>query len=553
MVRFDSSDLAPRRLIIYLLVTLVTVGIFFAHDTLVNHAHNLNTSGQHFHVDERFWGKEKLQEQKISVNGEFTYKELNTKVKKLKEEHKKKKVADVQSVSAPVGGPASSSSASSSSTSTKKVSGLHPGTAKDLEHHRSSNPTFAIKDPYEEKCSVTSLEERVARPFNDSFVSAKDEHRYRSNFKVPKYWPLHMRGNNICKHIKWQVVGQVNNKALKVFPATDFIKERLRRSKNKFGTCAVVGNGGGTLLKEYGKYIDAHDTVIRFNGGPTVGFEKHVGSRTSFRVTNSEHFFFHEKHTNETVLQHITNSKNFKQLFKISERASLRDVLPNLKVIDPFFQYYVLNLHNDGAPSNGFYGIALAHLICTQITLFGYQKDWRHQKIPYHYYDKVEPNTNQYGRDTRETVRFEELLQSINDVAYKDQQWLAWREEAQWPMGKVVTGEEYVNHMVSEDLKESHGAWESQVPPLEVARNGQQESTDDDDGKKNDDDDDGGDEDEGSDGGNALDEEVLDGEEEEEVEVDESTSTDNDTDVIGSSDSSDAIEEEQIVDEGDSA
>eukprot|EP00959_Pyramimonas_sp_CCMP1952_P222365 4648760-Pyramimonas_sp.AAC.1 len=33
--------------------------------------------------------------------------------------------------------------------------------------------------------------------------------------------------------------------------------------KERFKTCAVVGNSGGMLLHEYGPHIDAHDTVVR--------------------------------------------------------------------------------------------------------------------------------------------------------------------------------------------------------------------------------------------------------------------------------------------------
>ena len=50
----------------------------------------------------------------------------------------------------------------------------------------------------------------------------------------------------------------------------------------------------GLLLKEYGEDIDAHDAVIRFNGGITKGFEKYVGKRTTYRLANFDHFAFHE-------------------------------------------------------------------------------------------------------------------------------------------------------------------------------------------------------------------------------------------------------------------
>ncbi|OXB81048.1 UNVERIFIED_CONTAM: hypothetical protein H355_004978 [Colinus virginianus] len=48
--------------------------------------------------------------------------------------------------------------------------------------------------------------------------------------------------------------------------------------------CAVVGNGGILRGSGMGATIDAHDYVFRVNGAITEGFERDVGSRTSFYV-----------------------------------------------------------------------------------------------------------------------------------------------------------------------------------------------------------------------------------------------------------------------------
>jgi hypothetical protein len=45
-----------------------------------------------------------------------------------------------------------------------------------------------------------------------------------------------------------------------------------------------VGNGGSLLLSAGGAEIDAHEAVIRFNGGVTKGFERHVGHTTTVRL-----------------------------------------------------------------------------------------------------------------------------------------------------------------------------------------------------------------------------------------------------------------------------
>ncbi|NXC42859.1 SIA7B sialyltransferase, partial [Penelope pileata] len=48
--------------------------------------------------------------------------------------------------------------------------------------------------------------------------------------------------------------------------------------------CAVVGNGGILSGSSMGPAIDGHDYVFRVNGAITEGFERDVGSRTSFYV-----------------------------------------------------------------------------------------------------------------------------------------------------------------------------------------------------------------------------------------------------------------------------
>ena len=55
-----------------------------------------------------------------------------------------------------------------------------------------------------------------------------------------------------------------------------------RDDRERYGTCAIVGNSGAMLQQEFGKDIDAHDMVYRFNqvrgGGGTWRGES--GSRT---------------------------------------------------------------------------------------------------------------------------------------------------------------------------------------------------------------------------------------------------------------------------------
>ena len=79
---------------------------------------------------------------------------------------------------------------------------------------------------------------------------------------------------------------------------------RLTRNPPPTRSCAIVGNGGSLLLDTRGGEIDAHEAVVRFNGGVTKGFEQYVGTNTTFRLANTQHMGFHER--DEIVLQHIT-------------------------------------------------------------------------------------------------------------------------------------------------------------------------------------------------------------------------------------------------------
>ena len=54
-------------------------------------------------------------------------------------------------------------------------------------------------------------------------------------------------------------------------------------SKLKFKSVAIVGSGGILLKYEKGKNIDSKDAVFRFNEAPVFGFEKYIGSKTTFR------------------------------------------------------------------------------------------------------------------------------------------------------------------------------------------------------------------------------------------------------------------------------
>ena len=58
--------------------------------------------------------------------------------------------------------------------------------------------------------------------------------------------------------------------------------------RESFKTCGVVSSAGSLLGSNLGDHINKNDYVIRFNNAPTHGFEKHVGTKTSLRIVNSQ-------------------------------------------------------------------------------------------------------------------------------------------------------------------------------------------------------------------------------------------------------------------------
>ncbi len=67
-----------------------------------------------------------------------------------------------------------------------------------------------------------------------------------------------------------------------------------------FRSCALVSNAGTLLLNKHGLEIDAAELTVRFNFGPTLGFEEIAGSRTDVRIMNDI--------SSKEILSHHANS-----------------------------------------------------------------------------------------------------------------------------------------------------------------------------------------------------------------------------------------------------
>ena len=98
---------------------------------------------------------------------------------------------------------------------------------------------------------------------------------------------------------------------LEALPERDPL-QNLHGAPTVYPTCAVVGNGGSLLLGQRGSEIDGHAFVIRFNGAPTLGFERYVGGKTSLRLVNSHWTDFEERLSHMPLV--ATNPRNPKEV-----------------------------------------------------------------------------------------------------------------------------------------------------------------------------------------------------------------------------------------------
>ncbi|XP_036415187.1 ST3 beta-galactoside alpha-2,3-sialyltransferase 8 [Colossoma macropomum] len=159
-------------------------------------------------------------------------------------------------------------------------------------------------------------------------------------------------------------------------------------------TCAVVGNSGNLLQFKYGAAIDSHSIVFRMNKATTVGFEQHVGNKTT------HHFMYPESAVdlNPGVhlvllpfklrdLQWVTSALSTGEIKTTYVRVKERVQADKDKVIvvNPSFFKYTHDRwteHHGRYPSTGMLAIVFALHLCDEVSVFGYGADslgnWHH-------------------------------------------------------------------------------------------------------------------------------------------------------------------------------
>uniref|UniRef100_A0A3Q3JNB3 ST3 beta-galactoside alpha-2,3-sialyltransferase 1 n=1 Tax=Monopterus albus TaxID=43700 RepID=A0A3Q3JNB3_MONAL len=161
------------------------------------------------------------------------------------------------------------------------------------------------------------------------------------------------------------------DEVLKMFSSVPVVQS----SPDRCRTCAVVGNSGNLKGSHYGPLIDFHDIVIRMNRAPIKGYEKDVGTKTTYHAMYPESAISLDNSTRLVFFPFKIN--DFLWLLKRFSSGILSHIYSFMKYVHKRW------LGNKGRyPSTGFLTVALSMYICDEVSVFGFGADrdgnWNH-------------------------------------------------------------------------------------------------------------------------------------------------------------------------------
>jgi len=156
----------------------------------------------------------------------------------------------------------------------------------------------------------------------------------------------------------------------------------------KFKSCAIVGNSGILLRKQYGQLVDNHECIVRFNYAPTKEFEKHVGSKTNYRIMGRNWIF---REFNNEIIIHRYNKPTYAKI-DIDTALINSYKMYNVYAFDTDFINEARNLllnytNTTGTVSSGYLGVLFGLKIAEKVSIFGFNMPINRQ-FQYHYYDQ---------------------------------------------------------------------------------------------------------------------------------------------------------------------
>lgn len=185
------------------------------------------------------------------------------------------------------------------------------------------------------------------------------------------------------------------------------LKEPPPQLAGQKSSCAVVSSSGGLLRHRFGKDIDKHDVVMRFNLSPTqmgypgtqgaIDYTDYVGSRTDFRLG----FFFAPGEANRCLNKVLSSP--------FVGNPGFRACHAILKSLYPTRMGYSARTEN---PTSGFYGMLLALSNCAHVDAYEMtpSEAAMSSPAPYQYYSDVNVTYGVHGSSNHGFIRAEHDL-----------------------------------------------------------------------------------------------------------------------------------------------
>ncbi|KAI5103483.1 alpha-N-acetylgalactosaminide alpha-2,6-sialyltransferase 2, partial [Silurus meridionalis] len=276
-------------------------------------------------------------------------------------------------------------------------------------------------------CSNSIQKKMLKTDFAETYLPSVPVLQWAKHFSEQEYERLsHYHGAHGWGSVSIDILNEslslLNTSANRVM----FDDWKNRKSRSGCIRCAVVGNGGILNGSKKGKEIDHNDYVFRTNGAVINGFEKDVGSRTSFYTFSTNTFRNSLRSYAHAGYKSAPKSKETRYIFLPDhdrdyilmraaslhipikygkERSSKPPVyfgpnvtVENFKMYHPDFVRYIRNrflhsgrlkskLRNIYRPSTGAVMLLAALHTCDEVNAYGFMTpDFRNYSD--HYYDK---------------------------------------------------------------------------------------------------------------------------------------------------------------------
>lgn len=173
-----------------------------------------------------------------------------------------------------------------------------------------------------------------------------------------------------------------------VIPA---VPASLHKKCHSCCSCAIVGPSARLLKQNFGQQIDSYTHVIRLNKSPTTGYERHTGTRTSFRVCSvgctPDMFRWAENH-GVTFLFYILRASRDLQWMRTAKARGVQ-----FAVLTPSWFAATRELFKlSKRPTTGSVAVlwALNSGMCHSVDLYGFSAAFNNahrSKFDYHYYE----------------------------------------------------------------------------------------------------------------------------------------------------------------------